>query len=205
MGFLATRKSGLGFTVLSVGLVVVGMGVAYALWGDHGIAASAEDKAGSEHTASVARPKAMGKGDSGLPLPRFVSLKTDRVNVRRGPSSDHDLSWVFMRKGLPVEIIAEYDHWRRVRDSEGAEGWIYHSLLTGRRTALVAPWNDGKTIPLRSAAGDTGRPVALVGAGVLGEVESCNGSWCHIAVDHYDGWMQQAMLWGVYPGERIDQ
>lgn len=202
MGIVSTRKSGLGFAALSAGLILVALGVAYTLWGDNGIASNAA----AEQTASVSKPEeATGKSNSGLPLPRFVSLKTDRVNVRRGPSSDHSLSWVFTRKGLPVEIIAEYEHWRRVRDSEGAEGWVYHSLLTGRRTALVAPWNDGKTIPLRNAASDTGRPVAMVGAGVLGEIESCDGSWCHIAVDHYDGWMQQAMLWGVYPGERISE
>ncbi|MGE0213710.1 MAG: SH3 domain-containing protein [Parvibaculaceae bacterium] len=202
---MSTRKSGLGFAALSVGLLAVALGVAYALWGDHGAAANADDLTAAEQTGSVSKPEGTGKANSGLPLPRFVSLKTDRVNVRRGPSSDHDLSWVFTRKGLPVEIIAEYEHWRRVRDSEGAEGWVYHSLLTGRRTALVAPWNAGKSIPLRSLGSDTARPVAMVGAGVMGEVESCDGSWCHIAVDRYDGWMQQAMLWGVYPGERIRQ
>lgn len=202
MGILSTRRSGLGFAVLSAGLLAVALGVAYALFGDY-VAIRADASTGPEETASVSKPQATGKGNSGLPLPRFVSLKTDRVNVRRGPSSDHDLSWVFTRKGLPVEIIAEYDHWRRVRDSEGAEGWVYHSLLTGRRTALVAPWNEGKTIPLRSVGSDTASPIAMIGAGVLGEVESCDGNWCHIAVERYDGWMQQAMLWGVYPGEHV--
>lgn len=201
MGILSKNKSGLGFAALSGGLILVAIGVAYTLWGDNGIASNAA----AEQTASISKPEDEGKSNSGLPLPRFVSLKTDRVNVRRGPSSDHNLSWVFTRKGLPVEIIAEYDHWRRVRDSEGAEGWVYHSLLAGRRTALVAPWNAGKTIPLRSVASDSSRTVAMVGAGVLGEVESCDGNWCHIALDRYDGWMQQAMLWGVYPGERISQ
>ncbi len=198
----STRKSRLGFAVLSAGLVVVMLGVSYALWGNQGVATAYAPQS-EDQTASVSKAESR-KGNSGLALPRFVSLKTDRVNVRRGPSSDHGLSWVFTRKGLPVEIIAEYEHWRRVRDSEGSEGWVYHSLLSGRRTAIVAPWNGTKTIALRTAGTEKGLPIALIGAGVVGEVESCDGDWCRIAVDRYDGWIQQAMLWGVYPGEHID-
>src|SRR3954470_16731832 len=74
---------------------------------------------------------------SGLPVPRYVSLKSDHVNVRAGPTKDNDVAWVYTRAGLPVEITAEFENWRRVRDSEGAEGWVYHSLLSGRRTAVV--------------------------------------------------------------------
>src|SRR5436305_4699840 len=76
-------------------------------------------------------------GASGLPIPRFVSLKSDKVNVRAGPTRDHDVAWIYTRAGLPVEITAEYENWRRIRDWEGAEGWVYHSLLSGRRTGLV--------------------------------------------------------------------
>ena len=74
---------------------------------------------------------------SGLPVPRYVSLKSDHVNVRAGPTKDNDVAWVYTRSGLPVEITAEFENWRRVRDSEGAEGWVYHSLLSGRRTAVI--------------------------------------------------------------------
>ena len=76
---------------------------------------------------------------SGLPVPRFVSLKSDKVNVRAGPTKDHDVAWVYGRAALPVEVTAEFENWRRIRDWEGAEGWVYHSLLSGKRTALVAP------------------------------------------------------------------
>src|SRR5262245_51786650 len=78
-------------------------------------------------------------GASGLPIPRFVSLKSDKVNVRAGPTKDHDVAWVYNRAALPVEVTAEFENWRRIRDWEGAEGWVYHSLLSGKRTALVAP------------------------------------------------------------------
>ncbi|WP_163980849.1 SH3 domain-containing protein, partial [Raoultella ornithinolytica] len=74
---------------------------------------------------------------SGLPVPRYVSLKSDHVNVRAGPTKDQDVTWIYTRSGLPVEITAEFENWRRVRDSEGAEGWVYHSLLSGKRTAVV--------------------------------------------------------------------
>lgn len=81
---------------------------------------------------------------TGLPVPRFVSLKSDRVNLREGPSKDHRTIWIFQRAGLPVEVTAEFDIWRRIRDSEGSEGWVLHSLLSGRRTAIVAPWKKGR-------------------------------------------------------------
>ncbi len=88
-------------------------------------------------------------------MPRFVSLKSDKVNVRAGPTKDHDVTWVYTRSGLPVEITAEFENWRRIRDWEGAEGWVYHSLLSGRRTALVAPSRKAKDelLPLLRQAG----------------------------------------------------
>ena len=92
---------------------------------------------------------------TGLPLPRYASLKTDRVNLREGPSKDHATKWVFQRAGLPVEITAEFETWRKVRDSEGAEGWVLHSLLSGRRTALIGPGKKGRrsrSTPSRASA-----------------------------------------------------
>ncbi len=89
---------------------------------------------------------------SGLPVPRYVSLKSDHVNVRAGPTKDNDVAWVYTRSGLPVEITAEFENWRRVRDSEGAEGWVYHSLLSGRRTAVVTMKNKDELAPLYDRA-----------------------------------------------------
>ena len=96
---------------------------------------------GPVQAADDEKPKAEQTGASGLGLPRFVSLKSDKVNVRKGPSTDQAIVWVFNRAGLPVEVIAESENWRRVRDSEGADGWVLHSLLSGRRTVLIAPWS----------------------------------------------------------------
>jgi SH3-like domain-containing protein len=138
-----------------------------------------------------------------LPLPRFVSLKAERVNVRRGPSSEHQIAWVFTKKGLPVEIVAEFEQWRRIRDSEGSEGWVFHSMLTGKRTAMVAPWKKNRSVPLRAAAEHNAETVALARPGVIADIDSCNGSWCELTAGGYTGYVEQSMLWGVYPGEQI--
>lgn len=143
-------------------------------------------------------------GATGLPIPRFVSLKAEKVNVRRGPSSDHAVAWVFQRKGMPVEIVAEFENWRRVRDSDGEEGWILQNMLTGKRTAVVAPWRRGQAMPLYSKASGDSPLIAKVSAGVVSEVSSCTGEWCAINAGGYGGWIEQAMLWGVYPGEPVD-
>ncbi|MFP4538340.1 MAG: SH3 domain-containing protein [Dichotomicrobium sp.] len=146
-------------------------------------------------------------GESGLPLPRFVSLKADRVNVRRGPGYDHEIAWVFLRAGLPVEIIAEFDNWRQIRDSDGAEGWVIGSLLSGRRTALVAPWikaKNNRTFALRADDSPSARVISRLGPSVLVDVMSCDGTWCEVVAHDLRGWMRQDDLWGVYARETIE-
>jgi SH3-like domain-containing protein len=141
---------------------------------------------------------------SGLPVPRFVSLKPDRVTVRGGPTRDHEIAFVFTRSGLPVEITAESDNWRRIRDWEGAEGWVYHSLLSGRRTALVAAKRPDDLVPLYDKADPQSALVARLQPGVLASVKHCSGSWCRIFGPGFDGWIAQERLWGVYANEKID-
>lgn len=141
---------------------------------------------------------------SGLPVPRFVSLKADKVNVRNGPNKDQDVAWVFNRSGLPVEVTAEFETWRRIRDADGAEGWVYHSMLSLRRTALVAPWLKGETVALRDAASTDARVVAKLEPGVLGVVKKCDGKFCRISGEGFDGFVQQSQLFGVYPDEKTE-
>jgi len=148
--------------------------------------------------------QAVTKGPSGLPLPRFVSLKSDRVNVRRGPGRDHEVAWIFVRAGLPVEVVQEFENWRRIRDSEGAEGWVFHSLLSGRRSALVAPWEKTETLTVFQSADASAPAAAFVEPGVLADVHECDGSWCRIGGQDWSGWIDQNKLWGVYPDEKID-
>ena len=141
---------------------------------------------------------------SGLPVPRYVSLKSDHVNVRAGPTKDNDVAWVYTRAGLPVEITAEFENWRRVRDSEGAEGWVYHSLLSGRRTAVVTMKNKDDLASLYESANSSSPVAARLQAGVVAQVKRCDSHWCHIAVNGFDGWIEQQRLWGVYADEKVE-
>ena len=147
---------------------------------------------------------ATGVGKSGLQVPRFVSLKTSRVNVRVGPGEDYKIAWVFTRTGLPIEVIQEYDTWRRIRDSDGAVGWVFNSLLSGKRTAVVTPWNSGEPQPIHAAATTSAAVTAYLEPGVLSTVDRCRSGWCRIAGKGFDGWIEQDRLWGVYPNEDVD-
>jgi SH3-like domain-containing protein len=141
---------------------------------------------------------------SGLPVPRFVSLKTDRVNVRGGPDKDHDVSWIYTRVGWPVEITAEFENWRRIRDSDGSEGWVYHSLLSGKRMAAVQLKSKTDLVPLHAKPDAESAVLARLQSGVLGSIKHCTGSWCRFSGDGFDGWIEQLRLWGVYPDEKIE-
>lgn len=155
--------------------------------------------------AFAAADQATARGPSGLPLPRFVSLKSGRVNARVGPGVNYAVEWLYLKQGLPMEIIQEYDNWRKVRDSDGAEGWINQSLLSGKRTAIAAPWQRGKDarIGLLVEPTETAAPVAIVEPGVVGTIKLCNGEWCEMTFDGHTGWISQAKIWGAYPGETI--
>ena len=141
---------------------------------------------------------------TGLPLPRYASLKTDRVNLREGPSKDHATKWVFQRAGLPVEITAEFEIWRKVRDSEGAEGWVLHSLLSGRRTVLVAPGKKGQAVDIYSRPAIGAEVAATLQSGVIANVRKCDGSWCLIDGEGFKGYVDEVRLWGVYPNETVE-
>ena len=145
---------------------------------------------------------------SGLPLPRFVSLKADRVNLRAGPGTDYPTTWVYRRAGLPVEVLSEFEGWRQVRDSDGATGWILQSLLSGRRTALVTPWDlkadkPAPQVPVLASDSSRARTVAVVEAGVIANIHGCDGRWCRVTIDRYRGYMPQKQLWGVYENEIV--
>lgn len=148
------------------------------------------------------------KSESGLPLPRFVSLKADRVNLRAGPGTDYPTSWVYRRAGLPVEVLSEFEGWRQVRDAEGATGWVLQSLLSGRRTALVTPWDvkagaPAPQVPVRNDDSERAGAVVNVEAGVIANVHGCDGRWCRVSIDRYRGYMLQKQLWGVYENEIV--
>jgi SH3-like domain-containing protein len=145
----------------------------------------------------------------GLQVPRFVSLKSDRVNLRQGPGTDYPTAWVFRRAGLPVEVIKEFEGWRQVRDAEGTTGWVSGAMLSGRRTAVILPWlvRPGRAEPavavLRDDDSETAKPIAQVEAGVLASIIGCDGRWCRVSVGGFRGYIEQTKLWGAYQGEVI--
>lgn len=145
-------------------------------------------------------------GPSGLPLPRFVSLKSGRVNLRIGPGRDYPVQWLYLKPGLPVEIVQEYDNWRRIRDSEGTEGWVLQTLLAGKRTALTAPWTakDSGMIGLYGDKNEAAAKVADMEPGVMGKIGDCDGLWCSFESAGYDGYVKQTDIWGAYPGETFE-
>lgn len=140
-------------------------------------------------------------------LPRFVSLKSNPVNLRKGPGTNFPKAWIFRRAGLPVEVIREHQRWREVRDSEGATGWVLRTLLSNRRTALVLPWDAGKAgaplVSLRASGRAESRAVAMLEAGTLVGLLSCDGTWCYVSITDFRGYLEQEKLWGVYPREVI--
>ncbi len=142
----------------------------------------------------------MALAETGLPVPRFVSLGESEVNVRAGPGFRYPVSWVFVRDGMPVEVIEEFEHWRRVRDMDGSEGWVHHSMLSGRRHVIIT----GTTQTLRDAPADQAMPVARAEVGVQGSLLRCEGVWCEVRVAGHEGWVPQANLWGVYHDEVVE-
>jgi SH3-like domain-containing protein len=175
---------------------------------------------GTETTASIA-PGSAKLGASGLPLPRFASLKSGNVNVRVGPSKENAILWNYVKAGLPVEIVLEFDTWRKIRDSEGVEGWVSQAMLSGRRTATVEPQFAKKTgditsiieadstqpeltVPMFSKPDDKARRVALLEPGVNVDVITCDTDWCSVMAGSYGGWIEKTRIWGVYPSEMLD-
>ena len=142
--------------------------------------------------------------ETGLPLPRFVSLKAGQVNVRVGPSRSHPVLWEYQRKGMPVEVIAEFEHWRRIRDADGDIGWIFHSLLDGRRKALVLPTADGEPLMLYALPTDNSEIAAAAEPGVVAKLEACRDDWCRISAGGYAGWTVKDTLWGTYPEDSFE-
>jgi SH3-like domain-containing protein len=133
-----------------------------------------------------------------LPLPRFASLKADEVNLRAGPGQTYPVEWVFTRKGLPVEIVAEYDQWRKIQDIDGTVGWVHRVMLSGQRTVMVSGLD---VVTAHDDASESSPPVFRAEPGVQGQLLSCEDDWCRFNVNGTRGWLPMASLWGVYPSD----
>ena len=192
-------RRGAGKLVAGLAVVSIAAGaVLIAVHGQRAAASASEDEAAGTATPGVA------VGKSGQPVPRFVSLKAGRANVRVGPGDDYKVAWVFAKQALPVEVIAEFDTWRRIRDSDGTVGWVFHSLLSSKRTAVVSPWQKGDPLPIHASATSDAAVTAYLQPGVLATIEHCRNGWCDLSGKGFSGWIEQGHLWGVYPGEAVD-
>lgn len=141
---------------------------------------------------------ASGGGDAGA-SPHFASLHADKVNLRTGPGDRYPIQWVYVRRDWPVEIIGQYDHWRRIRDWEGTEGWVHERMLTNKREVIVK----GAVRAIRRGPDLGAGLVARAEPGVMARLIECRGEWCRIDAGEASGWVERANVWGVYPNENV--
>jgi len=191
---------------LSAMLVLAGSGAALAQDAPvpEAMSADGEEAAAEAGAPAVPPPEAPPLGPSGRPLPRFVSLGSDHINMRTGPGTRYPVTWVYKRRGLPLEVVRETNDWRQVRDPEGAEGWVHKMMLSNsRRMALVV----GDTPHMLLRRPDPGaEAVARVEPGVLVKLLQCprDSAHCRVEAARFQGWLPREALWGVYPGEDVD-
>lgn len=143
----------------------------------------------------------LAANNSGLPIPRFVSLKSNETNVRTGPGTRYPIQWVYHREGMPVEVVEEFDIWRKVRDAEGTTGWVHRSMLEGKRNAMIK----GKNAEImRTAPEAKARPILKAEPDVIGRLMECEKDWCRMQISGRKGWIEKKYLWGVYTDEVIE-
>ncbi len=146
-------------------------------------------------------PVSAGKSSSGLPIPRFVTLASDKVFVRTGPALRYPIKWIYQKDHFPVEIIQEFDTWRKVRDMDGDDGWVHQSLLSGSRSVIV---KGEANLPVRKEASDNSRVIVMLEPNVVAALEECEGAWCRVSSEGYTGWAERKFLWGIYDAEDFD-
>ncbi len=135
---------------------------------------------------------------SGLPVPRFATLKNDEVNVRTGPGTRYPIQWIYRRAGMPIEVIEEYDLWRKIRDIEGTTGWVHKTMLDGKRSIMI---KGKQPVILRMEPEADARPLLKTEPMVTARLMECQPDWCRIQVSGRKGWMEKKYLWGVYPND----
>ena len=153
--------------------------------------------------AGMGTLRASAAETSGLPLPRFVSLRSDEVNLRTGPGVRYPVDWIYTRREMPVEVIAEFEAWRKIRDWQGTEGWVHQSMLSARRMAVVIGPQQRK---LRAEPDEKSPVLAVLDANVMGRLMSCpkDKTYCRVDIENIQGWLRRDEFWGVYSGEYIE-
>jgi SH3-like domain-containing protein len=191
--------------IVPLGLAVLGLIAAGAWAGGPARAQTVLHQAGPEpaktqEDSEPAKTQAARTGPTGLPLPRFVTLRAPEVNMRTGPGVRYPIEWVYSRAGLPVEVIDEFETWRRVRDWEGSIGWVHQSMLSGDRKIMVI----GHQRMLRRDPESEAVGAALLDPGVIAELNRCVGAWCEVKVKDLSGWLLRKEFYGVFPDEKVE-
>ena len=163
------------------------------------VMASTTSAAGPSSAQTVFRDQ-QSVGPSGLTIPRFVSLSAGEANLRTGPGERYPILWVFVRRGTPLEVTAEYGAWRRVRDIDGTIGWMHSALLSGTRTGVVS----GSLRTFYAEPNISSAAVLRAETGVMGTIESCREGWCQMDVRGITGWLPQEHFWGTYFNEEFE-
>ena len=145
---------------------------------------------------------AQARSGSGLPLPRFVTLRSGEVNLRAGPGVRYPVEWIYKKRYLPVEVVAEYDTWRKIRDWQGTQGWVHQGMLSGKRSIIVT----GDLRTLRAEPSTSSIPSARLEEGVIAKLLKCpqGTTWCKVEADGFEGWLRKAEFWGVYSAESLE-
>ncbi len=156
-------------------------------------------------SAETDAAEAPRRGPSGLPLPRFVTLRSNEVNLRTGPGIRYPIDWVYQREGLPMQVIDEFEAWRRVRDRDGTVGWVHQSMLSGRRSVIVLT----ETQELKDDPSDSAGTLAYLEPGFQARLEACPASWCQVVAEspqgqRYRGWLPRQEIWGILEGETVE-
>lgn len=137
---------------------------------------------------------------SGLPIPRFVSLKSDEINARSGPGMRYPIQWVYHRENMPVEVVEEFEHWRKIRDFDGETAWVHKGMIDGRRYSIVRE----DILILYDEPKTDSAPMVRVSRGVIGRLLACEREWCRLQVAGRKGWTKKEYIWGIYPNETFD-
>jgi SH3-like domain-containing protein len=155
--------------------------------------------AGAAQAADEPGPGSEAAPAPGGPLPRYVSLRSDEVNLRTGPGVRYPVEWVLQRRHMPVEVLAEFENWRKIRDWQGTEGWVHQSMLSGRRYAIMT----GDIRAIHRQPDPNSPPVARVEPGVVAQIMECKDQWCRVDANGFKGWLMRSQFWGVYPNEPV--
>ena len=150
--------------------------------------------------ATAPAPATAADEDVGLKVPRFVSLHSDKVNLRTGPGRQYPIEWVLTKKEMPVEIVAQFEHWRRIQTWDGTKGWVQEHMVTGKRTVIV---NSGDVRPVYQLGDPSSAIVARAASGVVARLLECRGAMCRVEADNISGWMRRTDIWGVLPDETV--